>query len=312
MRAGILRICALVLVAAVTVAPELVKLTDDNYDAALAEAPHFVKFYAPWCNYCKRIAPIWEAFANAASNSHGIRVAEVDCTTDTAACSKGAVEGYPTLKIVGPDFMADEYTGGRTVDALNQYISKQATFLNSREEGKRSADVINSVFVATDKSFSNLIAKESLTFVKFFAPWCGHCKQLAPIWIELAERFTGNTDVQIAELDCTANFEACKEAGIRGYPTLGLYKNGDLVTKYEGGRTVDAMSSFLKEQAGGVLETQEELAHAAMAYDGLSTLTDEDFLPTIEETTAFIKFYAPWCGHCKKTGAHLGQARSQL
>ena len=37
-----------------------------------------------------------------------------------------------------------------------------------------------------------------------------------------------------------------------------------------------------------------------MAYDGLSTLTDEDFLPTIEETTAFIKFYAPWCGHCKK------------
>ena len=131
-------------------------------------------------------------------------------------------------------------------------------------------------------------------------PNSGHCKQIAPIWIELGEKFAGSPAVKIAEVDCTSNLEACKTAGIRGYPSLVLFKSGSQVAKYEGGRTVDAFSTFLKEHAGGHVETYEDSQHAAVAHDGLKVLTDEDFDATVAEGHAFIKFYAPWCGHCKK------------
>ena len=62
-------------------------------------------------------------------------------------------------------------------------------------------------------------------FIKFFAPWCGHCKHLAPTWQELYEKH--GQDINVAEVDCT-NEKAqllCEEFKIRGYPTLKLLKD---------------------------------------------------------------------------------------
>ena len=78
------------------------------------------------------------------------------------------------------------------------------------------------------------------TFVKFYAPWCGHCKKLAPEWAKLE-----HNEVVIAEVDCTKNKELCAAYSVRGYPSLKYGDPNDL-QDYKGERTYDALNEFLQ------------------------------------------------------------------
>ena len=72
----------------------------------------------------------------------------------------------------------------------------------------------------TAEDFTTLIeSTDKPTFGKFYAPWCGHCKRLAPVWDELSE---AQESVNIVSIDCTndANREMCKSMEVKGYPTL--------------------------------------------------------------------------------------------
>merc|ERR1712110_254684 len=66
--------------------------------------------------------------------------------------------------------------------------------------------------------------KEKDVLVEFYAPWCGHCKKLAPVWDELGEAFETNPDVVIAKMDSTAN--EVNDVTVRGFPTIKFFPKG--------------------------------------------------------------------------------------
>ncbi|KCV67530.1 hypothetical protein H696_06048 [Fonticula alba] len=81
-------------------------------------------------------------------------------------------------------------------------------------------------------------------FVKFHSPSCGHCKRLEPIWPQLVAPAAAHS-VNIASIDCSAHSLACEKYGIRGYPTMKFFMNGEEVDTYQGQRTVEAFSEYV-------------------------------------------------------------------
>uniref|UniRef100_A0A7S2KMZ5 Thioredoxin domain-containing protein n=1 Tax=Leptocylindrus danicus TaxID=163516 RepID=A0A7S2KMZ5_9STRA len=98
----------------------------------------------------------------------------------------------------------------------------------------------------TSDNVAELTAGKTV-FIKFFAPWCGHCKKLAPDWETLAAEWEGDKVGLVAEVDCTdeAAKPLCDANGVRGYPTL---KYGDFsnLEDYSGGRSLSDLTSFAK------------------------------------------------------------------
>ncbi|KAF9101015.1 protein disulfide-isomerase precursor [Mortierella sp. AM989] len=96
------------------------------------------------------------------------------------------------------------------------------------------------------KNFADTVKGESLMLIEFFAPWCGHCKSLAPEY-EIAATQLKEHSIPIAKVDCTVESDLCQEHGVSGYPTLKVFRNGES-SDYQGARKADAIVSFMKKQ----------------------------------------------------------------
>jgi protein disulfide-isomerase A1 len=82
--------------------------------------------------------------------------------------------------------------------------------------------------------------------IEFYAPWCGHCKKLAPILDEAAATLQSEEDVVIAKMDATAN-DVPAEFDVQGYPTLYFVTPSGKMVSYDGGRTADEIVDYIKK-----------------------------------------------------------------
>jgi len=211
----------------------------------------------------KKLVPTWEELAT--KNKGKFHVAKIDCTVEEALATRFGIRGFPTIKFYHDGQLYD-YKNPRKVDAFEQFVAtgysevKPSPFPSNPDRKKSEPEPepepqpdevhalpikifepVQEVVVLTGETFAE---KTSVGpwFVKFYAPWCGHCKRLAPIWDELATKT--NNQFNVARVDCTVEKSVCSAFNIRGYPTLKLIKDGQIFD-YSGKREIDAFLTFL-------------------------------------------------------------------
>eukprot|EP00759_Apiculatamorpha_spiralis_P035280 PhF_6_TR36156/c1_g1_i2/m.52581/K09580/PDIA1, P4HB; protein disulfide-isomerase A1 len=129
------------------------------------------------------------------------------------------------------------------------------------------------------------ITKEGLVLVEFYAPWCGHCKKLAPEWEKAATALKGQ--VTLVKVDATVESELAGGYGIRGYPTIKVFRDGQ-VTDYEGGRTADAIVQFARKRLSPPVE--ELKAEDAIKEFKLKHTVAVILFTTSKDSDEFVKF----------------------
>jgi protein disulfide-isomerase A6 len=129
--------------------------------------------------------------------------------------------------------------------------------------------------------------------VEFFAPWCGHCKTLAPIYEELASAFESQSDkVTIAKVDADAHKELGRKWGVQGFPTLKWFDGKSSTPEdYKSGRDLESLTAFINGKTGVKPKAKKA------APSSVEMLTDTTFKEKIGgEQDVLVAFTAPWCG----------------
>jgi protein disulfide-isomerase A1 len=157
------------------------------------------------------------------------------------------------------------FTGEHTVDAISAHVQ---SFLDGtikphlKSEEVSPEDTAGDVVVVKGASFADIVLNNDKdVLVEFYAPWCGHCKKLAPTWEELAGKMKklNGDKVVVAKFDGTANEIDVPGVTVKGFPTIYFFKGDDKANpvKYEKGREVDDFVNFLKENGHNAFSHEE-------------------------------------------------------
>jgi protein disulfide-isomerase A1 len=358
-----------------TINGEVTVLNQDNFDKHLEESEYLlVKFYAPWCGHCKKLAPHYDRLSEEGVDQ--VTVAKVDATVETALASKYEVKGYPTLKwfINGTEY---DFKGGRDFDTMNAFLKKAtgewAAFIETSaqldsllEFGDEDAVVISShdasylrplaaqlgavafghvlnhellpkdtlrVYNKFDGSLDfydfvdtadgptniNFIRRHSIPLVnklksaaikRAFEYSRQHfiiitedkdydtvVKQMIPV----AEQYSPQFIFVTVE---ASNKQVVDMFGVTEFPAAVLVNLSPKIVKYpmEGDITSENLRKHVEAYANGDLQPVMKSADEPDQEEGKPhVIVGTTYTDTVKNNdNVFVKFYAPWCGHCKK------------
>lgn len=103
-------------------------LNEAEFDEFLQSQPYtFVDFYAPWCIWCQRLEPVWEAFAEEVEKEElQVKVVKVDCTVNSKLCAANQIRAFPSLKLFkGKEHQLPDYSSDRSVAAFLEFTKKR-------------------------------------------------------------------------------------------------------------------------------------------------------------------------------------------
>jgi protein disulfide isomerase len=159
-------------------------------------------------------------------------------------------EGVHDFTTVAFSAFVDSFTSG----ALKPFLKSEPI----PEEGE---DYDGNVKILVGKNFEAVAFDDSKdVLVEFYAPWCGHCKSLAPEYEKAAEHFSDVDTIVLAKVDATANEVDVKGVDVKGFPTIYFFPAGSSTPEtFDGDRTAEGVISFLEKNAKSDLSAKEDL-----------------------------------------------------
>lgn len=149
----------------------------------------------------------------------------------------------------------------------------------TRKGRKRRAsqrNVKSNVIAIKSSTFDSTIDMHPWMLIKFYAPWCGHCKKLQPVYSEVADALASERNpAKLGSVDATANQDIAKRFGVNSYPTLIPFRSGKAQEDYSGERTKEALLSFMRDGVGHQ-NTKPAKRHKPAGKDAGLTLDHED------------------------------------
>ena len=170
----------------------------------------------------------------------------------------------------------------------------------------------SAVVELTDNNFDHRVKdSEGVWIVEFYAPWCGHCKQLAPEYQKAAQALKGI--INVGGVDCDVHKSICGQFGVRGFPTIKVFgANKGSPEDYQGDRTAAGIVQVAQKAAQKIV--QDRLGGKSSggssgggsksgSGDEVVELTESNFKKLVLQSDDMwlVEFFAPWCGHCKVT-----------
>ncbi|KAI0224131.1 hypothetical protein L0F63_000105 [Massospora cicadina] len=185
-----------------------IPLTGSTFDLITQKGAWVVKFYAPWCPHCQRLAPFWKSLSEEfkeAKESSDFHFGEVDCDVEEGLRHKYEISGYPTILLFHDGKKVAEYSGTTNTDTeLRPYIENAIVEYNSSK-----------------------------------------VEELEKIWYQLAEE---NPSFKLSHVDCKVEQKLCKSESVNDVPQMKLFKDGKFIEAYStiGKRTVADLKEFVK------------------------------------------------------------------
>ena len=144
--------------------------------------------------------------------------------------------------------MREDFTTDNVQDFVSDYFAnKLQPVVKSQPVPKKNKGPVKVVVGSTFDKIVNDVSKDVM--IELYAPWCGHCKKLEPIYKQLAQRFADNKKLVIAKMDATAN-DVTMGYDYTGFPTIYFSPaGGEKPILYDGARDSESFDTFLRKHA---------------------------------------------------------------
>jgi len=228
--------------------PGVTELTANSFERGVTSKKNWLLFfYLPTCGWSREAAEEWSTLGGMVGSNPHLAIGKVNAAEpeNAKALSRFGIRGYPTFILLKKDGSKTQFSGPRTAKAWMQFIGEKLAGVDLPDAP--TAGGTGEVVVLSPKNWDAIVgAPDHSVFVKFFAPWCGHCKKMAGDWEQLARDQENVKDIVIAEVDCATYTDIGKQHGVQGYPTIKWFPKGTKEgTDYGGARVTHAFQAFI-------------------------------------------------------------------